>query len=331
MKVRQQQHVGATPFVRLERVTPPGSAAIWVKCEFANPTGTPKDRLYTHLIEQLETGGEISPGMTLVDASTGNGGGALARAARLKGYEAVVFMPEGMTLERKQLIDEWQGRIVETPANEFLAGAEAAARRFVAARPGAYYLNQATTPLNREALRAVGREMVESCHALGLRPDVFVCSIGTGGTYTGVATELQAAFPHIHKVGIEVDKSAPLHAKRHGCSFRHQHHNLMGLGPGKIGGNLDESLVDKVVTVNGEDAWGMMKCLVDKEGLGTGPTSGANVLVALEHARRLGPTGTVVTVMFDASWKYLSIWDGRYKLYEDEETGTEGARRGEAA
>jgi cysteine synthase A len=94
----------------------------------------------------------------------------------------------------------------------------------------------------------------------------------------------------------------------------------MGLGPGRIGGNLDEDLVDEVVTVSGEEAWKMMKRLVEEEGLETGPTSGANVLVALEYAQRLGSSGVVITVLFDAAWKYHSIWDGRYELYEEDGT-----------
>jgi len=257
--------------------------------------------------------------MTLVDASTGNGGGALARAARLKGYRAVIAMPAGMTQERKDMIHSWEGQIIETPPDEFLHGAEIAARRYVAEHSGAYYFNQATTPLNREAMQAIGREIVADCRRLDLKPDVFVCSIGTGGTYTGVATELEIAYPGILKVGIEVDKSAPLQAKRNGVSFEHQPHNLMGLGPGKIGGNLDEGLVDEVVTVTGADAWKMMKRLVNEEDLETGPTSGANVLVALNYARLLEASGVVITVLFDAAWKYRSVWDGHYELYADDE------------
>jgi cysteine synthase A len=316
MKRKQQLSVGNTPFVQIERLTQADSAGVWGKCEFLNPTGTPKDRLYTSIIERLEQTRQISPGMTLVDASTGNGGGALARAAYLKGYKSVVVMPEGMTQERKDMIRFWRGQIIESPADAFLQGAETAARQYIAGRPEAYYLNQATTPYNRESMRSIGKEIVEECRRLNLKPDVFVCSIGTGGTYTGVATELEDAFPGILKVGIEVDKSAPLYAKRNGGSFNHRPHNLMGLGPGKIGGNLDEKLVDEIVTVSGGDAWRMMKTLV-QQGLETGPTSGANVFVAREYAGRLGSSGMVVTILFDAAWKYISIWDGQYELYQD--------------
>jgi cysteine synthase A len=272
--------------------------------------------MYAYMIDRLQERNEIRPGMTLVDASTGNGGGALARAAFMKGYRAVVVMPAGMTKERKTVIESWRGEIIEVSPEAFLAGAEIAAREYAAKYSDAYYLNQATSLLNREAMCAIGREMVESCRQLGLQPDLFVCSIGTGGTYSGVATELQSAFPAIHKVGIEVNESAPLHAKRRGSSFEHHPHNLMGLGPGRIGDNLDERLVDEVVTVDGAEAWKMMKRLVHDEGLETGPTSGANVLIANQYASRLDPSQVVVTVLFDAAWKYLSIWDGRYALYE---------------
>jgi cysteine synthase A len=319
IKQNQQQHVGNTPFGQLKRVVSSHHAAIWAKCEFSNPTGTPKDRMYTYMIDRLEQLEDIRPGMTLVDASTGNGGGALARAAHLKGYRSVIVMPAGMTEERKTIINSWHGEIIETSPDAFLAGAESVALQYAAEHSDSYYLNQAATPLNSQAMRSIGQEIVTACQQLHLKPDVFVCSIGTGGTYTGVATELHAAFRDILKIGIEVDQSAPLHAKRKGRFFEHHSHNLMGLGPGKIGGNLDEQLVDEVVTVAGDDSWKMMKRLVKEEGLETGPTSGANVLVAQEYARQVGPSGMVVTVLFDAAWKYLSIWDGRYELYEHDD------------
>ena len=315
---QQQPHVGNTPFVQLKHIVSSEHAMIWAKCEYFNPTGTAKDRMYEFMIDHLEQLQEIRPGMTLVDASTGNGGGALARAAQLKGYRSVIVMPAGMTQERKTVIKSWQGQIVEVPADVFLAGAELAARQYAAKHPDAYYLDQGATPLNRQAMRAIGREIVAGCRKHDLKPDVFVCSIGTGGTYTGVATELENAFPGILKIGIEVNKSAPLHAKRHGSAFQHHPHNLMGLGPGRIGANLDEQLVDEVVTVSGDDAWQMMKRLVEEEGLETGPTSGANVFVAREYAARLGPSHAIVTVLFDAAWKYRSIWDGQYELYQED-------------
>ncbi len=316
MKNKQQKQVGNTPFIQIQGLAEDGIAGIWGKCEFLNPTGTPKDRLYTYIIEQLEQTQQIQPGMTLVDASTGNGGGALARAAKQKGYKSVIVMPQGMTQERKNMIHSWDGQIIESPPDEFLVGSEKVALRYVAEHPKAYYLNQAATPLNWQSMRSIGKEIVAECKQLNLKPDVFVCSIGTGGTYTGVATELENAFPGLLKVGIEVDNSAPLFAKRNAQSFRHRPHNLMGLGPGKIGGNLNENLVDEVVTVSGDEAWQMMKKLV-KQNIETGPTSGANILVATEYARRLGSSGTVATVLFDAAWKYISIWDGRYQYYQD--------------
>ncbi|MBD3557338.1 cysteine synthase family protein [Planktothrix sp. FACHB-1355] len=316
MKYEQQKQVGNTPFVPLRGFQQTGAAEVWGKCEYLNPTGTPKDRLYTYIIEKLEESGQIQPGMTLVDASTGNGGGALARAANLKGYKSVIIMPEGMTQERKNVIKSWHGQIIESPAEEFLLGAERVALGFVEENPEARYLNQAGTQMNWQSMRSIGREVVEEFKKSGIKPQAFVCSIGTGGTYTGVATELENAFPGLLKIGIEVDKSAPLFSKRNARPFEHRHHNLMGLGPGKIGGNLNENMVDEVVTVSGDEAWQMMKKLV-KKGYQTGPTSGANVLVALKYARRFGASGKIATVLFDASWKYISIWDGRYQHYQD--------------
>jgi len=306
--------VGNTPLIPIA-VLAGGAARVLAKCEFLNPTGSHKDRVYAYMLPQLEAAGRIHPGMRLVDSSTGNGGGALARSASLLGYRATIVMPEGMTEERLSQIRAWGAEVVETPSESFLAGADERARQIAAADPAAYYLNQSASPLNRLALGAAGREIVEQCGP-DVAVDSFVCSLGTGGTFSGIATELVRAYPGLRKVAIEVDRSAPLDAKRRGAPFAHRVHNLMGLGPGRIADNVLEDLVDEVITISGERAWQMKKRILREEGLAVGPTAAANLAIALEEARRLGPGGTVVTVFFDAGWKYGSIPDGRYDRYQ---------------
>jgi cysteine synthase len=307
--------VGNTPLYRLTQIAEPGAADIYVKCEFRNPTGSHKDRVFHHIIGELEKAGEIEPGMTLVDCSTGNGGAALAQAGLSRGYKVVVIMPEGMTVERKTQIQTLGATIVETPPTGFLDAAEDTARRYVAEHPGSYYLDQSSNHLNREAWRACGDEIVREFTELGRPVDMFVCSIGTGGTFSGIAERLKEAFPDIRTVAVEVDRSAPLYAKRQGAEFCHEPHNLMGLGPGKIALNLREDLVDEVTVVSGVDSWDMMKWLISTEKLFVGPTAGGNVCIAQRYARELGPGHTIVTVLFDSAWKYFSVWDGNYDRY----------------
>ena len=312
-----QSAVGDTEIRRLTALPDPDGAAVFAKCEFRNPTGSHKDRVFVHMIDVLERRGELRPGMTLIDCSTGNGGAALAAAGLTRGYDVVVVMPAGMTRERKEQICALGARIVETSPDGFLDASEAFARQFAAEHPGAYFLDQSTNPLNRDAWRACGVEIAAWFDARELELDVFVCSVGTGGTFSGIAEALRERYPLLRTVAVEVDRSAPLYAKRTGTPFVHRPHNLMGLGPGKIATNLREDLVDEVTTVSGEDGWRTMKLLSEREDLPVGPTAGSNVFTALRIARELGPERTVATVLFDSAWKYRSIWDGHYVSYDD--------------
>jgi cysteine synthase len=309
--------VGNTRMHELAMLMPALSARLFAKCEFENPTGSHKDRVFNHIIDVLEARGEIHAGMTLIDCSTGNGGAALAAAGRARGYQVVVVMPAGMTTERKAQIRSLGGEIVETAPDGFLDDSEEWAKDYAREHRNAYYLDQSSNRLNREAWRRCGEEIVTFFDQHDLQVDAFVCSIGTGGTFSGIAEVLKARYPALRTVAIEVDRSAPLFAKRTGIPFVHRSHNLMGLGPGKIAKNLREDLVDEVRTVSGDDGWQMMKRLGAVEGLQVGPTAGSNVLTAIDVAADLGPDQIVATVLFDSAWKYHSIWDGRYAIYGD--------------
>jgi cysteine synthase A len=221
-------------------------------------------------------------------------------------------MPAGMTIERKTQIRAFGAEIVETDPDGFLLRAEAEARGYVRRHPRSYFLDQSTNLLNGQAWREVGQEIAADFRARGQRVDTFVCSIGTGGTFSGIAAALRAEFPGLATVAVEVDVSAPLLAKREHRPFRHRPHSLMGLGPGKIPPNVREDLIDEVRTVSGPAAWSMMKRLIAEEKLFTGPTAGANVHVAAEVAAALPAGGCVLTVLFDSAWKYVSVWDGDY-------------------
>lgn len=308
-----EPHIGGTELYELTALAPRQGARILAKCEYRNPTGSHKDRVFRFMLDELERRGEIRPGWTLVECSTGNGGAALAQAGLSRGYRVVVVMPEGMTTERMTQIRGFGAEIIETPADGFLTASEEFARTYVAKNPRSYFLDQSTNPLNWRAWQACGQEIVDAL--AGAPVDAFVCSIGTGGTFSGIASVLKPAFPALRTVAVEADRSAPLLAKRSGTAFRHRPHNLIGLGPGKIPPNVREELIDEVRAVAGADAWVMMKRLIGEAGLFVGPTAGANVHAACRVAAELGPGRTVVTVLFDSAWKYFSVWDGVYPAY----------------
>jgi cysteine synthase len=307
--------IGNTELHRIRHLLPDNAAALYAKCEFRNPTGSHKDRVFNYMIDALEQSCVIRPGMRLVECSTGNGGAALAQVGKNRGYEIVIIMPRGMTTERKMQIAAFGAEIIETDPNAFLEGSENCAREYVRNHPNSFFLDQSTNELNWQAWRLCGREIIAQLRSLELVPDAFVCSIGTGGTFSGIAHELKRVFPRMRTVAVEVDRSAPLHAKRAGTPFVHTRHNLMGLGPGKVGINVREDLIDEVRTVAQEAGWAAMKDLISKESLFTGPTAGSNVHVAEQVCRELGPDRCVITVLFDSAWKYFSVWGGGYAEY----------------
>ncbi|MGI5468209.1 PLP-dependent cysteine synthase family protein [Streptomyces sp. CA-132043] len=318
--------IGHTELYELRETAERGAARIFAKCEFRHPTGSHKDRVFAFMLDELERAGTIAPGMTLVECSTGNGGAALSRVGRDRGYRVVIVMPAGMTEERRKQIASFDGTVVETSPEGFLLEGEETARRYVAEHPGSHFLDQSTNELNWRAWRSCGTEIVTALDALDLVPDHFLCSVGTGGTFTGIADVLKAAYPRLRTTAVEVDRSAALYAKRHGLPFAHRTHNLMGLGPGKVPANLREELVDDVELISGDDGWAAMKRLIEKEGLYVGPTAGGNVFAAQRLARRLPPEAVVLTVLFDSAWKYFSVWDGRYARYATDDAPYETER-----
>lgn len=307
--------VGRTTLHQVNSIDVDGNK-IFGKCEFLNPTGSHKDRTFLHMVNALERKAVIEPGMTLIDCSTGNGGAALAWVGREKGYDVVIFMPEGMTEERTAQIRGLGAEIVETDRDLFLNGSVEAAEEFVQLNreQGYYFLNQGSSLLNKEAWHQCGTEIVSQFRRLDTEPDYFICSIGTGGTFSGIAEVLKREFPRIHTVGIEVDRSAPLYAKKNCLEFEHHPHNLMGLRGGVLSVNTNESVIDEICVVDGAAAWNRMKQFIAEEDMGIGPTCGANLLMCEFYAEKLSDKN-ILTLFFDSSWKYQSRWSGIYPEY----------------
>lgn len=305
--------VGNTKLVQLSALEV-NSNKLFAKCEFQNPTGSHKDRTFLHIINSLEEEGKIKPGMTLVDCSTGNGGAALAWIGREKGYKIKIFMPEGMTEERIEQIKKYGAELVETSKETFLNGSVLAAKEYTEQNNNTFYLNQASSVLNMEAWFECGHEIVRDLNSKQLTPDYFVCSIGTGGTFSGIAKVLKDNYPNLKTIGIEVNKSAPVFSKRNGIEFKHQPHNLMGLGAGVLSDNTDLSLIDEIKIVDGDLAWERMKSFIETEGLGIGPTCGSNIMIS-EKLMLEVKDKVIVTLFFDSAWKYESRWNGIYPEY----------------
>lgn len=280
---------------------------VWAKCEFAQATGSHKDRAYTRMILDLWQRGKLRPGQTLCDYTTGNGGISLASIGRRLGVPVRVFMPEGLTREREELIRRLGADLVLTPHEEFVAGARAAAETWVDRQDGdAVLVSQSDNPLNRVAFEEAGAEIVRDLGAAGVTPSTFVCGIGTGGIFSGIAARLRKDYPKIRTVAIEVPEAPAILAKRRGQTIVPKPHRMIGFGPGKIAPNTLEDLVDEVELVDYDQALLVVDEIAREDGFLVGPTSAANAMVARRWADREGE-GPVVTVFFDRQDRYTSV------------------------
>jgi cysteine synthase len=271
---------------------------VWLKCEHENPSGSHKDRAYVSMLAGAEGLDDVS---TLVDYTTGNGGISLAWIAQQLGKQAVVFMPEGMTNERADLIRQWGARLFTTPRNDFIRGARAAAEAFVRGRKDCLLINQSDNLSNERAYIAVGDEIVAQCKKRRIKPAAFVCGIGTGGAFSGISFALKSRLGQLPCIAIEVDEAPVIWAKRAGHEVRPSLPSIIGFGPGVIAMNTDERLVDEVEVVGGR-AVEHVRAELDREGFSVGPSTAANVFVANQRARALA--APVVTISFDRGDRY---------------------------
>jgi cysteine synthase A len=289
--------IGNTPLVKLGRVSPQGGATVWAKVEIANPAGSVKDRPALSMILGAESSGDLKPGATLVEATSGNTGISLAMIAAVRGYRCVLVMPEDMSLERRYILRAYGADIVLTPAAEGMSGAVGRARQILKDTQGAFMPSQfanKNNPLAHEQGTAL--EILEQT---GGSIAAFVSGVGTGGTITGVARVLRSKLGKgVLIVGIEPSGSAVLSGKSPGM------HGIQGIGAGFVPEILERPLIDRVVEVSDVAAERMVRRLAREEGFLAGPSSGANVHVAVEVATELGK-GNVVTLLCDSGERYL--------------------------
>jgi cysteine synthase A len=294
------EHVGRTPMVRLTRIVPEGlDIELYAKLESFNPGGSVKDRIGVAMIEAAERDGRIEPGRTtIVEATSGNTGIALAFCCAAKGYDLAIFLPQGMSREREALLRLYGARVEVVESLGGMDEAVEAARR-MAARDDAFLPDQFSNPANPEAhRRGTAGELL---HDLDGRIDVFVAGVGTGGTITGVGDVLKAHDPTARVVGVEPAGSAVLSGGPPGP------HRIQGIGAGFVPEVLDRDLLDEVLACPDEDAIAMAHLLARREGILAGMSCGAAVWAALEVARRPESRGKrIVTVLPDSGERYIS-------------------------
>jgi cysteine synthase len=293
-------HVGRTPMVQLTRVAPEAAQAeLYGKLESFNPGGSVKDRIGVAMIEAAEAEGRIEPGRTtIVEATSGNTGIALAFVCAAKGYDLVLTLPQGMSREREGLLRLYGARFEIT---ESLGGMNEAvdAARAMARRDDVFLPDQFTNPANPEAhRRTTGPEIWEAMEG---RVDVLVAGVGTGGTITGTGEHLKERNPRLQVIAVEPRTSAVLSGRSPGP------HKIQGIGAGFIPAVLNRRLIDEVIAVDDEDAIATARLLASREGVLSGISCGAAMWAAIEVAKRPESKGKrIVTILPDSGERYVS-------------------------
>lgn len=291
--------IGRTPLVRLNRLVEGLEAEVLVKLEFFNPANSVKDRIGRAIIDAAEASGELKPGGTVVEATSGNTGIALALVGAARGYNVVLTMPETMSAERRVMLRAYGAEIVLTPGAAGMQGAVDKANAIVAERPGSILARQFANPANPKIHQET--TAVEIWEDTEGKVDAFVAGIGTGGTVTGVGTVLKERNPEVTVIGVEPADSPLLTTGKAGP------HKIQGLGANFVPDVLDRKILDEVITVTNEDAVATSRAMGTQEGILGGISAGANVKAALELATRPEFKGkTIVTLAPDFGERYVS-------------------------
>lgn len=293
--------IGHTPLLALHRWAKQQQlvAEIVAKVEYFNPGGSVKDRVALSMITDAEEKGLLKPGALIIEPTSGNTGVGLAWVASVKGYRLILTMPETMSLERRNLLKALGAELVLTPGSEGMGGAIRKAQEIQAATPGSLILQQFENPANPLAHeRTTAEEIWQDTDG---KIDIFVASVGTGGTLTGTARGLKKKNPNIRIVAVEPAGSPVLSGGKAGP------HKIQGIGAGFIPKILDTSLIDQIIPVTDEDAMRTSRELSATEGLLVGISSGAAAFAAQEIAKDEANQGKRIVVLLpDTGERYLS-------------------------
>lgn len=298
--------IGGTPLLALDRLNIDGRARVLGKCEFFNPIAI-KDRPALYMIRGAEKRGEIEPGDTLVEATSGNTGMALAYIGHMRGYRVILCMSELQSLERRRVLRALGAEVVLTPKELGTKGAKAEALEI--AKTGAFYVGQHDNPDNRRAhFETTAEEVWADTEG---RVDLFVAPVGTGGTLCGVAEALKPRKPDLLTIGVEPEESPFI------SEGRFAPHRMMGTSPGFSPEILDRDLIDEMMLVSEVDAFTTCREMARKEGILVGISSGAAVRAALRLAQMPEhDTRVIVCMLTDSGERYLSV-EGLYGKVED--------------
>ncbi len=291
------QAIGQTPVLRLQRLLPASSEA-WLKLERSNPGGSLKDRIALGMVEEAERQGVLKPGGTIIEPTSGNTGVGLAMVAAVKGYRAILVMPESMSVERRRLIQAYGAQIVLTPKEQGTPGAIRHAQELLAQTPGAWMPQQFENPANPAAHAATAAEILQDFPE-GL--DAFVTGVGTGGHFSAVARALKEKFPQLKAYAVEPAASAVIGGGEPGP------HPLQGIGTGFLPGNFDRNMMDEVVAIEGEEAYDMVRRAAREEGVLVGISTGATLAAMAKVQAQLPAGSRILGMNYDTGERYLSV------------------------
>ncbi|WP_372612751.1 cysteine synthase A [Halomonas sp.] len=291
--------IGNTPLVKINALSEGVDATILAKLEFYNPASSVKDRLGVAIVDAAEASGELKPGGTIVEATSGNTGIALAMVGAARGYNVVLAMPETMSKERRGLLRAFGAELILTPGPEGMSGAVEAAEKITAERPGSILAKQFANEANPEIHRKTTAEEIWA--DTDGKVDIFIAGIGTGGTITGVGEVLKAKNPGIQVIAVEPKESAILTGGAAGP------HKIQGLGANFIPEILNQDVYDEVFDVDSETSIATARAAARKEGLLVGISSGAAIHAAIEVGKRPENKGkTIVVIIPSFGERYLS-------------------------
>ncbi|MCM3228581.1 cysteine synthase A [Bacillus altitudinis] len=303
MKVAQNiaELIGHTPLVKLQRLQPEHGAAVYLKLESFNPSGSVKDRAAYNMILKAEKQGKLTKGATIIEPTSGNTGIGLAMNAAARGYKAILVMPDTMTQERINILKAYGAQVVLTPGEEKMPGCIRKAEELAAQIPNSFIPMQFDNGANPDAHRGTTAvEIIDAVQQIGQQLAAFVATAGTGGTITGTGEELKKAFPEL-TIHVAEPKGSPVLS-----GGKPGKHKLVGTSPGFIPQILNEQVYDEIVQVSDEDAYDITRKLARLEGILVGPSSGAACYAAIEAAKQMPKDHIVICMTADTGERYLS-------------------------